>query len=284
MSVPDILKEKPLVMIDDIVYPLDFEKKVFAIKNTSDVLSLFTREDLVYCVSVISRKGSMEQEAIVNEIGFELKNNLKEMCDRQIVNLNLDDLVFEINKIKKEVESGIPFKTYNSYFTILAIYFSSLKDRSASIDEDIGFRPVQKVSMNSVAFATEEMEHTMYFVSSDSSLLEQPKFNAIIDLARKVGNSKLGKSKKPSKRNPIESRLRHEVFKRDGYKCKECGKGKEQSVLHADHIVPVSQGGSDELSNLQTLCAECNLAKSNKAFESKVGSDQAVCLSPKEIN
>lgn len=76
----------------------------------------------------------------------------------------------------------------------------------------------------------------------------------------------LNKIKNNKKRDPIESRLRHEVLKRDNYKCIECGKGKDETVLHIDHIKPVSQGGSDELENLQTLCQACNLAKSNKKW------------------
>ena len=74
--------------------------------------------------------------------------------------------------------------------------------------------------------------------------------------------------KKPAKqkRNPISKSIRHEVFKRDNYKCVECGATKEDIRLHVDHILPVSQGGNDELDNLQTLCETCNLAKSNRKW------------------
>lgn len=69
-------------------------------------------------------------------------------------------------------------------------------------------------------------------------------------------------SQKP--RNPIPRSLRHEVFKRDKYKCKECGATKEETSLEIDHILPVSRGGTDELDNLQTLCKECNRAKEHR--------------------
>ena len=61
---------------------------------------------------------------------------------------------------------------------------------------------------------------------------------------------------------------RESVFKRDNYTCVECGGKPPQVVLHCDHIIPVSQGGTDELSNLQTLCEQCNLSKSNSYWES----------------
>lgn len=66
------------------------------------------------------------------------------------------------------------------------------------------------------------------------------------------------------KRTHIPRGLRKEVFKRDNYTCKECGaKKSEGATLHIDHIIPISKGGTDELDNLQTLCSDCNLNKSN---------------------
>lgn len=78
------------------------------------------------------------------------------------------------------------------------------------------------------------------------------------------------KPKSLKKRNPLTKSIRHEVFKRDGYRCLECGATNKETRLHIDHIIPVAQGGSDELSNLQTLCRDCNLAKSNRAWKGGV--------------
>lgn len=79
-------------------------------------------------------------------------------------------------------------------------------------------------------------------------------------------NSNFLSKRRINNRKPLDSRLRHEVFKRDNYICKECGAGKDKVILHVDHIIPLAKGGTDELSNLQTLCELCNLAKSDKYF------------------
>ena len=56
------------------------------------------------------------------------------------------------------------------------------------------------------------------------------------------------------------------VLARDKWKCLSCGiSSKEDGVLlEVDHIIPRSKGGSDDMSNLQTLCKKCNIGKSNR--------------------
>ena len=75
------------------------------------------------------------------------------------------------------------------------------------------------------------------------------------------------KTKKTSKRNPINAALRHEALVRDGYRCLECGASNKEISLEVDHIIPVSQGGTDELHNLQTLCITCNRAKNIRTWK-----------------
>ena len=67
-------------------------------------------------------------------------------------------------------------------------------------------------------------------------------------------------------RNRMSDSLRYQVLKRDGSRCTKCGATPQTHgvTLHVDHIVPVSKGGKTELDNLQTLCAPCNLGKSNR--------------------
>ena len=59
--------------------------------------------------------------------------------------------------------------------------------------------------------------------------------------------------------------LRYNVLERDGGVCCACGRSPRDDVtLHVDHIKPLSLGGLTTLDNLQTLCADCNIGKSNR--------------------
>jgi 5-methylcytosine-specific restriction endonuclease McrA len=44
-----------------------------------------------------------------------------------------------------------------------------------------------------------------------------------------------------------------------GYACLCCGV--TDRILEADHVVPLTKGGTDEISNIQPLCGECNRRK-----------------------
>jgi len=59
--------------------------------------------------------------------------------------------------------------------------------------------------------------------------------------------------------------MRWQVFQRDDWKCVSCGRSSHDDViLNMDHILPRSKGGPDRIDNLQTLCWECNIGKSNR--------------------
>jgi 5-methylcytosine-specific restriction enzyme A len=68
-----------------------------------------------------------------------------------------------------------------------------------------------------------------------------------------------------TKRNPIPAAVRQYVFERDRFQCQNCGRSSLHDAtvkLNIDHIIAVANGGSDDLSNLQTLCDRCNQQKS----------------------
>lgn len=67
------------------------------------------------------------------------------------------------------------------------------------------------------------------------------------------------------------SRLRAQVLVRDKYLCQEClRKGLITEGCEVDHKVPLSQGGTNDLANLELLCTPCHAVKS--AAEGVTGS------------
>jgi hypothetical protein len=63
-------------------------------------------------------------------------------------------------------------------------------------------------------------------------------------------------------RKPLSVRTRFEVFKRDGFTCRYCGRMSPDVILEIDHVIPICEGGSDDPMNLVTSCWECNRGKS----------------------
>ena len=62
----------------------------------------------------------------------------------------------------------------------------------------------------------------------------------------------------PIPQHPVSSDLRWEIWERDNFTCQHCGTRRRLSI---DHIKPQSFGGTDDPSNLQTLCKPCNSSK-----------------------
>lgn len=70
----------------------------------------------------------------------------------------------------------------------------------------------------------------------------------------------------------ISAQLRMEILDRNGFTCQLCGAtggdpdptdASKKVRLVIDHIVPISQGGTNERSNLRALCTACNQGRSN---------------------
>jgi hypothetical protein len=61
----------------------------------------------------------------------------------------------------------------------------------------------------------------------------------------------------------LSKRARFEVFKRDAFTCQYCGAHPPSVVLECDHIIPVSEGGTNDMDNLVTACFPCNRGKAD---------------------
>jgi HNH endonuclease/Homing endonuclease associated repeat len=62
----------------------------------------------------------------------------------------------------------------------------------------------------------------------------------------------------PRKRAALSIRKRFFVFKRDHFACVRCGASGVGERLEVHHRIPFAERGSDNLSNLETLCFDCN--------------------------
>ena len=62
----------------------------------------------------------------------------------------------------------------------------------------------------------------------------------------------------------ISGSIRYQVLSRAKSRCELCGIPNDQKALEVDHIIPRNKGGSDDISNLQSLCYSCNAMKRDK--------------------
>ena len=62
----------------------------------------------------------------------------------------------------------------------------------------------------------------------------------------------------------VSGTVRYEVLKKAKYKCELCGISADIKALEVDHILPRSNGGSDDITNFQALCYSCNATKRDR--------------------
>ena len=89
-----------------------------------------------------------------------------------------------------------------------------------------------------------------------------------------------------STRKPLSVRTRFEIFKRDNFTCRYCGQKSPDVILEVDHVVPVSDGGTDDPLNLVTSCWACNRGKSyvplNDLLVAEDPTERAILISERD--
>jgi len=126
-----------------------------------------------------------------------------------------------------------------------------------------GKQPTRR-DLNSIPSKITQSPYNRRFNSWSIAMKEFIEYANGKDIAS-INKDSAEKSIKKTSRDP-SLRLRFKVLKRDNFSCVQCGASpakNTETILHVDHIKPWSSGGETEISNLQTLCQNCNLGKSN---------------------
>ncbi len=232
------------------------------------IWKFFSDESFVFYLGTIQKTEKnldLMGEAVVDHYMSFLKSN--------IMHLDFNFLFKKFIDIHQFIKHGGDISEYYRFFFMVNFCIRQMYTKRTD-SEDSNYKNFSTcITIQNWILGKEEnkLYQRVWIIKPDNTITYPDKkyWEHVDDIISKEAQKIVNQDKNTNikKRDPIESRLRHEVFKRDGYKCLECGKTKENTTLHVDHITPVSQGGTDELDNLQTLCQACNLAKCNRKWE-----------------
>jgi len=258
--------EKPL-LIYDVVYPPDLSERIKS-HGKYDVLKL-AKSGMVLCFdSILDKKDSTVEnfshipKMFQNDQGF-------------TIIMNVDEYVKSANEAFEFVrETGVigelALWLFQNTVYITELYSKKRLEELEKEESKIGYMIPNGHFAQYIHIKNEEAEragkeHWCIFVSTHKYLLEDFYLDSLLEVHRKKWCKRFNKkNNNKTRRSSFTKSIRHEVFKKDKYHCIECGATNKKAVLHIDHIIPVSKGGTDELDNLQTLCESCNLAKKNR--------------------
>lgn len=87
----------------------------------------------------------------------------------------------------------------------------------------------------------------------------------------KANNRRMRRAAKHASPGNFTAKEFEDLCERYANRCLCCGI--EDVLLEADHVVPLTRGGSDDISNIQPLCGYCNRSKSAKTVDYRVDRD-----------
>ena len=71
----------------------------------------------------------------------------------------------------------------------------------------------------------------------------------------------------------VGKKMRFEIMKRDGFRCRYCGLTSLAVVLEVDHVIPRARGGTNAPENLVTACFDCNRGKRDGLLDETIAPD-----------
>lgn len=73
--------------------------------------------------------------------------------------------------------------------------------------------------------------------------------------------------KRKEERRRFTRKEKEQMLSKSNGKCAHCGKGLTVSTMTAEHVIPISQGGSNNISNMVALDSKCNAEKDNSIVD-----------------
>lgn len=119
------------------------------------------------------------------------------------------------------------------------------------------------------------VEEVFHILFRDVVLLSRFNFivsNYISDLGEELKDQKEDErftKRGTLRRVAVPSYVRDAIYFRDGGECRACKKPIDRNLSpeareRYDHIVPLAQGGANDITNIQLLCEVCNSSKSSQ--------------------
>ena len=185
----------------------------------------------------------------------------KVLCDQKKRNKIYDEIDLRKNNIKKLESKSISEKSKLKKFII---------DKALNIQKN-KFIPVTFIFYrNQTKYKQQNYVRTSYKepVIYKEVYFSESELDSYVNRLRKINFECTTKEyNEKNQRKLLTPEVRNKMLIRDNFTCQKCGKYLKDDLtnLHIDHIIPISKGGKTVESNLQCLCANCNLSKGAKS-------------------
>lgn len=77
--------------------------------------------------------------------------------------------------------------------------------------------------------------------------------------------------------------VRDDIYERDDYTCQYCLNEFERKSLTLEHVVPVNEGGIDDMVNYITACRSCNSSKQDNLLQNFLSRRDDLSVQPEDI-
>jgi 5-methylcytosine-specific restriction endonuclease McrA len=161
-------------------------------------------------------------------------------------------------------------------------YRDANRDRVLEMQKQYGIANKERLAEHYKSWYAANREHGLaarkaYYIQNKDRLLELKKIRSRTE-SGKLSIRSCNTNRIARKRNALGSHTAQELQEqlvRQDHTCYYCKAklGKERRSYHADHVVPLSRGGTNYIDNIVLTCRTCNLQKSNKLVHEWLGVD-----------